>query len=328
MKAVRTLRLAAALCASALAAADGALAAESAAYPTRPIRLLVPFAPGGQPDIVARLLGPKLSEALGQPVIVDNRPGAGGTLGTRIVAGAAPDGHTLISVSAAHAIGPAVRANLGYDPVRDFAGISKTISAPYLLVVPPGLGVASVKELVALAKAKPGVLNFTSAGHGSSTHFGAEMFVHAASVDMVHVPQRGIPQALTDVMTGRVHFFMAPIASATPLVKGGKVRAIAVSTERRSAAFPELPTVAEAGVPGFSYDSWGALFAPAKTPRAVVARLNREVTRILALEEVRGKLNALGAETVPSSPAELDRFLAEQVATMAALAKKAGIQPE
>ncbi|MGH8649692.1 MAG: tripartite tricarboxylate transporter substrate-binding protein, partial [Burkholderiales bacterium] len=188
--------------------AQGADAAKG--YPSRPVRIVVPFTPGGQPDIVARLMVPRLTEALGQQVIVDNRPGAGGMIGARIVASSNPDGHTLLSISAAHVVTPAVRAHLGYDTVKDFAGITMTANAAYYLVVPPSLEVRTVKDLIALAKARPGQLNFTSAGTGSGTHFGGEMFKYSAGIDIVHVPHRGIPEALTDMMAGRVQIFMAP----------------------------------------------------------------------------------------------------------------------
>lgn len=310
-------------------ALSSAQAADRAAgFPSRPIRVVVPFTPGGQPDIVARLIAPKLTEALGQQVVVDNRPGAGGMIGARIVAAANPDGHTLLSVSAAHVVTPAVRANLGYDPVKDFAGITMTINSAYFLVVPPSFEAKTVKDLVALAKAKPGQLNFSSAGRGSSTHFAAEMFKQAAAIDVVHVPHRGIPEALTDIMTGRVHFFMAPFASAITLVKEGRLRALGVTSPRRSRAYPDVPTIAESGLPGFRYDSWGAVFAPAKTRRTVVDKLNGEIVRVLKLPETEQRLLALGVEAAPTTPAQLDRFIAEQVAAAAQLARKAGIKPE
>jgi tripartite-type tricarboxylate transporter receptor subunit TctC len=306
-----------------------ALAADAAApYPSRPVRIVVPFTPGGQPDIVARLILPKLVETLGQQVIVDNRPGAGGSIGGRIVAGANPDGYTLMSVSAAHAIGPSVRANLGYDPVRDFAGITLMTNAAYYLVVPPSLNVKSVNELIALAKAKPGSLNFTSAGAGSASHFGGEMFKHAAGIDVVHIPHKGIPEALTDVMAGRAHLFMAPFGSTVGLLQAGKLRALAVSTAQRTRMNPELPTIAEAALPGFRLSSWAALYAPAKTPRAIIDRLNQETARALKSPDVEQRLVAVGMEPAPGTPAELDKFTREQVVVSRELAQKAGIKPE
>jgi tripartite-type tricarboxylate transporter receptor subunit TctC len=240
----------------------------SGAYPNRPVRVVVPFTPGGQPDIVARLLVPKLSESLAQQFVVDNRPSAGGVIGGRIVATAAPDGYTLMSVSAAHAVTPSTRLNPGYDAVKDFAGITLTATAAYYLVVPATLEVRTVKELIALAKAKPGQLNFASAGAGSATHFGGELFKATAGVDMMHIPQRGIPEALTDTVAGRSHFFMAPFGSSIGLIKEGRLRALAVSTVKRSRVTPDIPTIAESGLPGFRYDSWNAWYASPRRHRA------------------------------------------------------------
>lgn len=297
-------------------------------YPSRPVRIVVPFTPGGQPDIVARLLASRLTDALGQQVIVDNRPGAGGMIGSRIVASANADGHTLLSISAAHVVTPAVRANLGYDTIKDFAGVTRTYSAAYYLVVPVSLEVRTIKDLIALARAKPGQLNFTSAGTGSATHFGGEMFKASAGIDVVHVPHRGIPEALTEVMTGRVHYFMAPFGSTVGLLKEGRLRALAVSTDQRTLMNPEIPTIAESGLPGFRYDSWGALFAPGKTPRAIISRVNREFAIVLKLPEVVQRLHAIGIEPTLSTPAQLDQFVREQLKQAAELARRAGLKPE
>ena len=299
----------------------------AASYPNRPVRIVIPFTPGGQPDIVARLMAPKLGEFLGQQIVVDNRPGAGSIIGSRIVATAAPDGYTLLSISAAHVVTPAVRANPGYDTVKDFASITITATAAYYLVVPPSLEAKSLKELIALAKSRPGRLNFTSAGTGSATHFGGEMFKHSAGIDIVHVPHKGIPEALTDTMAGRVQIFMAPFGSTVGLIKDGKLRALAVTTPQRTRMSPEVPTIAET-LPGFRYDSWAALFAPAKTPRAIINKLNREVGRALKVPEVEQRLHAVGIEPAHSTPAELDRFVVEQLKLARELAQKAGIKPE
>ena len=297
-------------------------------YPSRPVRIVVPFTPGGQPDIVARLIAQRLTDSLGQQVIVDNRPGAGGMIGSRIVVSSNADGHTLLSISGAHVVTPAVRANLGYDTIRDFAGITLVYNAAYYLVVPPSLEVRTVKDLIALAKAKPGVLNFTSAGTGSATHFGGEMFKARAGIDVVHVPHRGIPEAMTEVMTGRIHMFMAPFGSTVGLIRDGKLRAIAVSSAQRTRMNPEIPTIAESGLPGFNYDSWGAMFAPGKTPRPIVDRINREVAAALKHPEVVQRLHAIGMEPAPTTPAQLDRFVAEQLKLSADLAQRAGLRPE
>jgi tripartite-type tricarboxylate transporter receptor subunit TctC len=302
--------------------------ASAQSYPSRPIRIVIGFTPGGQPDIYARLIATRLTESLHQQVVVDNRPGAGGVIGTQLVADASPDGHTLLSVSSAHGISPAVRAKLPYDTLKDFAGITMTATATYVLVVPPALGLKTVQEFIALAKAKPGQLNFSSAGTGSGTHFAGEMLKQSANIDVVHVPYKGIPESLTDTVAGRVQFSMAPIASSVSLVKEGRLRALGVSSKQRSSIYPDIPTIAESGLPGFDWNSWGALLAPAKTPRSIINKLNREVTRILLLSDVEQRLRALGAEPVPTTPAQLDKFIAEQVRVVAQLAKKAGIEPQ
>ena len=314
-----------------LAAAPEAFAAartdEASGFPTRPIRILVPFTPGGQPDIFSRMIGQRMTETLGQQIVVDNRPGAGGMIGSRIVAEASPDGYTLLSISAAHTILPSVR-KLPFDTRRDFAGISMAYNAAYLLVVPPALAVKTVKDLVALAKAKPGQLNMASAGSGSGTHFAGEMFKQAAGVDVVHVPFKGIPEATTDIMANRVQLFMAPLASSVPLIREGRIRALGVSSPKRVSVLPDVPTLAESGLPGFRWDSWGAIFAPSKTPRALVNRLNRAITDALRLPDVQKQMRALGAEPAPTTPEELDKFVVNELAVVAKLAKAAGITPQ
>ncbi len=299
-----------------------------AAFPSRPIRMVVGFTPGGQPDIVARLLAPKLYEALGQQLVVDNRPGAGGVVATKIVADANPDGYTLLSVSSSHVAIPAVRANLPYDAVRDFAGITQLSTASYLLVVPVSLAAKTPAELIALAKAKPGALNYGSGGTGSGSHFAAEVFKHATGIDAVHVPYRGIPEALTDLISGRLQFFMSPLASAVALVRDGRIRALGITAKKRVPVYAEVPTLAEAGLPGYEWTSWSALLAPAKTPRPIVERLNREIVRALNQPEMQQRLIAIGTEAAPTTPAELDKMIAEQVALTAKLARQAGIKPE
>ena len=276
---------------------------ESAAgFPHRPIRVLVPFSPGGQPDIFGRLIAQKVSDALGQQMIVDNRAGAGGMVGSKTVAEANPDGYTLLSTSASHTILPSVR-KLPYDVRKDFSGVSMAYSAAYLLVVPPTLAVQSAKELIALARSRPGQLNLASAGRGSGTHFAGEMFKHAAGIDVVHVPYKGIPEATTDLMAGRVQLFMAPLASSAQLIRDGRMRALGITSSQRNAVFPDIPTVAEAaGLPGFRWDSWGAIFAPAKTPRAVISKLNLAITNALRLPDVEKTMRSLGAEPAPTTP--------------------------
>jgi len=299
----------------------------AAGYPGRPIRIIVPFTPGGQPDMFSRLVGQKLSESLGQQIVVDNRPGAGGTIGSRIVAESEPNGYTILSISAAHSIGPWVR-KVSYDTRRDFAGVSMSYNAAYLLVTPPALGVKTTQELIALAKSRPGQLNLASAGRGSATQFAGEMFKHAAGIDVVHVPYKGIPEALNDIMANRVQFFMSPLASCLPLVKDGRVRALGVSSPNRSSLLADVPTIAEAGLAGFRFDSWGAFFVPAKTPRVIVSKLNREITNALRLPDIGKIMRALGAEPAPTTPEELDQFIVKELAAIGKLAKMAGIKPE
>jgi tripartite-type tricarboxylate transporter receptor subunit TctC len=313
-----------------LLGAPGALAqkgAPAAEYPNRPIRIVVPFTPGGQPDIFTRLIVPGLVESLKQQVIVDNRPGAGGTMGSRIVAEAVPDGYTLLSVSSGHTIGPFVY-KLPYDTLKDFAGVTRTYSAPFLLVAPMSLGVRSVKDLIELAKARPGQLNFASAGTGSGTHFAGEMLKHSAGIDVVHVPYRGIPESLTDITAGRVHFFMAPIGSSAQLVRDGRIRGLGVSSTKRVSALADIPTIAESGLPGFEWDAWGSLFMPARTPRAIVNRWSQEVRRAASAPDIQKRLHAVGMEAAPTAPEELDSLVKQQMAIVAKLARTAGLKQE
>jgi len=296
-------------------------------FPSRPVRIVVPFTPGGQPDIFTRLIIPRMVASLKQQIIVDNRPGAGSMVGSRIVADATPDGYTLLSISGAHSTAPFVR-KLPYNTQRDFAGVTRSYNAAYLLVTPMSFSAKSVKELIDLAKAKPGELNFASAGAGSGTHFAGEMFKYRAKIDVVHVPYRGIPAALNDIIAGRVQFFMAPLGSSANLVREGRIRALGVSTAKRIPVISDIPTIAESGLPGFAWDSWGAIFAPSKTPRALVNLWNREMHRAMAAPEVQKRLRAIGMEAAPSTPEELDAMVKEQMALVGSLAKAAGIKPQ
>ena len=317
-----------ALCIFALLIAASASPLLAQEYPARPVRLVIGFSAGSGVDVSARVIAQKLTESWKHPVIADNRPGAGGTIAADIVARANPDGHTLICVSASHVIAPSLYARLPYDTLKDFAGITTTVSLPNVLVVSPSLGVKSVKDLLARARAKPGQLLFSSGGVGSGTHFAAELFKSLAAIDVVHVPFKGIPEALTETMTGRVQFTMSPVSSVLPQARAGKVVALAVAPAQRSAALPDVPTLAEAGIPGYSWDTWFGLLAPAKTPRAIVRKLNEDVTRILVLPDVKERWTAMGAEPLPIAPDAFDRYIAGQVALIAKLAKAAGIKPE
>ncbi len=314
--------------AAASLAALAALPAAAQSYPGRPIRVIIGFSAGSGVDVSARIIGQKLNESWGQPVIADNRAGAGGTIAAQIAAGANPDGHTLLSISPAHVIAPSLYSRLQYDTLKDFAGITTTVSLPNVLVVGPALGVKSVRDLVALAKTKPGQLLFSSGGVGSGTHFAAELFKNLAAIDAGHVPFKGIPEALAEAMTGRVQFTFSPVANVLPLAKAGKVVALAVAPAKRIAVLPDVPTVAEAGIAGYKWDTWFGLLAPAKTPRAVIKKLNQEVNRILVLPDVRDRWNAMGAEAIPIAPEEFDRYLAGQVALIAKLAKAANVKAD
>ncbi|MBI2294639.1 MAG: tripartite tricarboxylate transporter substrate binding protein [Betaproteobacteria bacterium] len=314
-------------CAIALAAPNAPGASDEVArYPDKPIRIVVGFTAGSVVDVSARVVGQKMFERWKQQVVIDNRPSAGGIIAAQIVAGANPDGYTLLSVSASHAVAPAIYAKLPYDTVKDFAGITTTVNSPAVLVVNRAIGVKSVKELIALAKSKPGQLNFASAGMGSATHFSAELFKSMAGIEVVHVPYKGIPEALTDTMTGRVQYFLSPMAIALPFIKEGKVLALGVSPARRVSVLPDVPTIAEAGLPGYRWDTWFGLLAPAKTPRPLINKLNGEITRILNLPDVRERWTALGTEPIPSTPAGFDKLVASQIEVLTKLARAANIK--
>jgi tripartite-type tricarboxylate transporter receptor subunit TctC len=319
------LLLAAAVCIQPARAQGGDPAAD---YPAKPIRILVGFTPGGGPDITARYIAQKLGEAWKQQVIVDNRPGAGGTVAAGTVARAAPEGTTLLSVSSAHAIAPVLYSNLTYDTYKDLSGITLTAASKYVLVVSPSLGIKSVKELIAQARAKPGTLNFSSAGVGSGTHFAGEMFKAMAAIDVVHVPFKGIPEALTETLTGRVQFFMAPIANAVNHVKEGKLAGLGVSSAERDPLLPEVPTVAEAGVPGYESILWFGLLTSSAVPRPIIAKLNREIVRILSDPDAKQRWTPIGLQPQPTTPEGFDKLIRDDVATFTKIAKVANIKAE
>lgn len=298
------------------------------AYPNKPVRIIVGFTPGGGPDTTARYVAQKLTEAWKQQVIVDNRPGAGGTVGANLVANANPDGYTLLSVSSAHAVAAALYAKLPYDTKKDLSGITQTASSKYLLVVAPSLGVKSVKDLIALAKAKPGQLNFSSAGVGSGTHFSAEQFKAQAGINVVHVPFKGIPEAVTETMSGRVQYFMAPIANSVNLVKEGKLIALGVSSLQRDALVPDVPTIAEAGLPGFQSELWFGLLTSSLAPKPIVTKLNNELRRILTEADVKQRWAPIGLEARPTSPADFDKLVAGDIDVFTKIARAANIKAE
>ena len=298
------------------------------AYPNRPIRVIIPFTGGSATDILARAIGPKMVESWGQQIVVDNRPGAGGTVGGEIVARATPDGHTLMLTSSALAGSAALYPKLPFDTIKDFAGITQIASTPLVLVVSAAPGVKSVRELVAAAQKAPGKINFASAGIGSGTHYAGELFKLAAKIEVVHVPYKGTPEALTDTMAGRIHYMLAPPLTALPLVKSGRLVPLAVTTIQRLPLLPDVPTIAEAGLAGFEYDGWFGVFAPRRIPRGIVDRLNGEIGRILALPDVRDRILSLGATPRSSTPEALNMLVRTEIETRRKIFAAAGARPE
>ena len=309
------------------AMALAATAAFAQPYPAKPVRLVVPFTAGSETDYFARIVGRYLGESWGQQVVVENRPGAGGVLATGIVAAAPGDGYTLLLASMAHAIAPALHSRLTYNTLRDFSGISLVAGVPNVLVVPPS-GPKGLKDLIAAAKAKPGTLTFGSAGNGSGMHMTGEHFRISADISVVHVAYKGGPESLTDLLGGRIDYVFAPIGLAIPLVKDKKLLGLAISTAARSPALPDVPTVAEAGVPGFEFDTWYGLLAPAATPKPVVKQVSGEVVRILGLPEVRAQFATRGAVPRPTTPEEFDAFVKAEVEKMAGIVKAAGLKTD
>ena len=314
---------------SALGAAALAMCAAAAfaqdKYPSRPVRLVVPFAPGGGADISARTIAAKLSERVGQQVVVENRPGAGGNVGTDLVSKAPPDGYTLLLVSSSYGANPSLY-KLSFDPVNGFEPITLVSQQPFILVVHPSLPARSVKELIALARAKPGSLNYASSGAGGIVHLGTEYFKSMAGVDIVHVPYKGGNTAHNDLVAGFVQVYFGTILSTLPVVKSGKLRALGVSTDKRNGALPDVPTVSEAGVPGFAYSGWYAVLAPARTPREITTALNREIVALLQASDVKDRLAAEGSTVVASTPEELRMHLQRDIAKWQKVVKAANIR--
>ena len=297
-------------------------------YPAKPVRVIAASSPGSAVDIVARIIAQKLGEQLGQQVIVDNRAGAGGNLGAEIAARAAPDGYTLFMGTPAHAINSALYRKLDYDLVRDFAPVSQVTSGQYTIVVHPSLPVRSVKELIALARAKPGQLNYASAGTGNATHLAGELFNSLARVHLVHVPYKGSGPAMVDTMGGQVQLMFANLTAALPQVKTGKLRALAVTGQKRTAVAPELPTVIEAGVPGYVVTSWFGVLAPAATPRPLVQRLNGELVKLAQAPDLRERLAGEGAEPTSSTPDEFAAFVRKEIEQWTKVVRAAKISVE
>ena len=303
-------------------------AARAQSFPSRPIRIVVPYSPGGGADTTARLIAPKLQEALGQSVVVDNRPGAGGMIGDDLVAKAAPDGHTLLLGAFAHAVNPSLVPKMSFRTPDDFAPVSLLVTVPELLVITPSHPAKSVAELVALARAQPGKLSYGSSGNGSAQHLAAELFKLRTGTDIQHVPYKGGSLAVADVAAGHVPFYFGNMSSALPLARAGRVRALAVTSVKRSAAAPDVPTIAEAGVQGCDISEWNALLAPAGTPAAVLDRLHAEIAKIMRMPDIVAKFADLGADAIGSTPAELAAFLRAEMAKWAEVVKAANIRIE
>ncbi len=307
----------------------GSLPASAQPYPNRPLRIVVPFPPGGGTDIGTRIVAQKLQEAWGQAVIVENKPGAAGIVGTELTAKSAPDGYTFMMGNiGTHAINVSLYKKLAYDPVRDFAPVSMVADLPLLLLVHPSVPANSVKELIALAKSQPGKLNFSSSGAGGSMHVAAELFKSMTGVDMVHIPYKGGAPAVADLLSGQVALSFSTVLETIQHVKAGKVRALAVTNDHRSIALPDLPTIAEAGLPGYQSISWLALFAPAGTPKDIVNKVSAESVRILKLPDVKERLLAQGAEPIGSTPEQLAATLAADIAKYAKVIRESGYKPE
>ncbi len=312
------------LVAAGLLAVGGVLA--QAAYPSKPIRFLVPFTAGSGTDLIARTVADTMSKSMGQPVVIENKPGAGGTIAASQVAKGEADGYTVLVHSSGHALNPAIYSTLAYDTLKDLSGITPLAALPNVLVVNPAKGWKSVADLVAAAKAKPGQLNYASAGVGSATHLNAEKFRLQAGIEALHVPYKGTPEAMTHVIGGSNDWFFAPLASALPLVKDGKLQALAVSTPARSPALPQVPTTVEAGVPGSDYTFWVGMIVASNTPAPVVKRLHEEALKALANPDVKERMSKLGADPFPMSVDAFNAFIRAEVDAAALIAKAANLK--
>jgi tripartite-type tricarboxylate transporter receptor subunit TctC len=303
-------------------------AADTGPYPAKPIRLIVPFAPAGSADALARTIQPALSEALGQTLVIDNRPGASSTIGTDMAAKAAPDGYTLVLVTTTHTVNPSLIAKLPFDTVKDFAPVSLVVSQPNILVVHPSVVSKSVKELVAMAKAKPGGMNFASGGNGSSPHLSGELFNIVAGTRITHIPYKGSGPGVTDLLGGHVQMMFAGPLALEQHIKSGRLRPLALADKRRSTILPDVPTMAEAGFPGVETGTWYGILAPARTPPAVVAHVQREIVRILQAADLKTRILNQGVDIVASSPADFEKFIIAEVAKWSRVVKAAGVRAD
>jgi tripartite-type tricarboxylate transporter receptor subunit TctC len=303
------------------------LALAQGAWPNRPIKLVVPFAAGSTTDIIARAISDKMSASLGQQLVVENKAGASGTIGQQAVASAAADGYTLLVHSSSHTVSPWTFAKLPFDTLGDFVGVTPISSTPNVLVIAPSKGIKTLGELLAAARAKPGAMNYASAGQGSATHLNAEKFRMAAGITATNIPFKGSAEAVTEVIAGRVDYYFSPIAPVIGNIRQGQLLALAAGSPRRASALPDVPTTAEAGVPGSEFNFWIGMMAPAKTPRDIVNRLHAEVVKALADPEVKERFAKLGADPWTQGPTEFDAYIKAEIEANAALVKAAGLQP-
>ena len=314
------------ICSVGVACAAGGLAQ---GWPEKPVRFVVGFTPGGPSDILARALGQKLADSWGQQVVIENRPGAGGNIAAELVAKSPPDGTIwLLGNNSILATNQSLYGKLGYDPVRDFAPVALVAIQPNILVVNPNVPAGSVRELIALAKARPGALNYASSGSGAAAHLAGELFKAMTGVQMVHIPYKGAQPALTDVIAGQAQLMFATSASVIPYIKAGRLRALAVTTERRSATVPELPTLSESGVPGFEAITWHGVVVPAATPRPLVERLNADIVKVLRMRDLRERLESLGAELATGTPQDFAEYIAREIPKWAKVVKDSGARAE
>ncbi len=297
-----------------------------AGYPSKPIRVIVPFAAGSTTDIIARAIADKMSQSMGQQLVIDNRGGASGTIGQAAVAQAAPDGYTIMIHSSSHTVSPSTFAKLPFDTTADFAGVTPISSTPNVLVISPAKNIKTLQELLAAARAKPGSMNFASAGQGSATHLNAEKFKLAAKIDATNIPFKGSAEAVTEVMAGRVDYYFSPIAPVIGQIRNGQLVPLAVGSPKRASALAQVPTTAEAGVPGSEFNFWIGMMAPGKTPRDIVNRLHDEVVKALNTPEVKERFAALGADAWTLKPEQFDAYIKEEIKSNAVLVKAAGLE--
>lgn len=305
-----------------------ATGAPAQTYPSKPVRMIVGFSPGSATDVLARMVSQKLTEVWSQQVLVDNRTGAGGTVGTGIVAKAPATGYTLLFHSSAYATNAALYLNLPYDPQKNFVAISPVVSQPFVVVAGASAGVRTVAELIRAAKARPGQINYGSAGLGSGTHLAAEKFRLEAGIDVVHIPYRGGPEATTDTIAGRVTYWFPPVGIAAPFIREGRLLALGVTSARRSGLLPEVPAISEAGLPGFDYTIWWGIWAPAGTPAELVGKLAKDIARALAAPDLRDQFTKFGSEPMSMTPAEFERFVRSEIDDSTRIVKAAGIKPQ